>query len=48
MGHRIRTTRAGALKRGRDCRRCDATGLRLRLGRRAWNYWLRSYRRGTR
>ncbi|PZG15890.1 hypothetical protein C1J01_22755 [Nonomuraea aridisoli] len=22
----------------RDCRRCDGTGLRLRLGRHLWNY----------
>lgn len=28
----------------RLCRHCDATGLRLRLGRRAWNTLRRLYR----
>lgn len=28
----------------RLCRRCDATGLRLRLGRRIWNALRRVYR----
>lgn len=28
----------------RLCRHCDATGLRLRLGRRAWNAFRRLYR----
>ncbi|MEU8201519.1 hypothetical protein [Streptosporangium sp. NPDC049046] len=32
----------------RYCRRCDGTGLRLRTGRRAWNYTRRLYRDVTR
>ncbi len=28
----------GRLSRGRDCRWCDATGLRLRFGRRLYNF----------
>ncbi|WP_173523627.1 hypothetical protein [Nonomuraea antri] len=29
----------GKRRRGpRHCRRCDSTGLRLRVGRRLWNY----------
>lgn len=32
----------------RWCRRCDATGLRLRLGRRLFNYLRRLYRDGSR
>ena len=42
MGHHIRRTRTGALKRGKDCRRCRATGLRLRTGRRLYNAWMRA------
>lgn len=37
------------LGRGRRlCPRCDATGLRLRLGRRLWNHLRRLRREGTR
>ncbi len=32
----------------RFCPRCGGTGLRLRLGRRLWNYSRRLYRDGTR
>ena len=32
----------------RLCRRCDATGRRLRLGRRAWNRYQRLRHDGTR
>ncbi|WP_165985023.1 hypothetical protein [Streptomyces sp. YIM 98790] len=48
LGFALRTTRRGALRRGKDCRRCRATGRRLRLGRRAYNAWLRLYRAGSR
>nr|WP_280723449.1 hypothetical protein [Kitasatospora sp. MAA4] len=38
MGCKTRVTRRGTVKRGRDCRRCRATGRRLRLGRRLYNH----------
>ncbi|MGW4638031.1 hypothetical protein ACWEN6_05870 [Sphaerisporangium sp. NPDC004334] len=31
-----------------DCRHCNGTGLRLRIGRHAWNYARRLHRDGTR
>ncbi|WP_309252209.1 MULTISPECIES: hypothetical protein [unclassified Streptomyces] len=46
MGHAIKRTRSGALKRGKDCRRCHGHGKRLRIGRRLYNLWLRIYREG--
>jgi hypothetical protein len=42
FGFIIRRTRSGHLRRGRDCRRCNATGVRLRIGRRIWNAWDRA------
>ncbi|MDT0270029.1 hypothetical protein RM844_27490 [Streptomyces sp. DSM 44915] len=52
LGHQLitKTTITGATKhrRGNDCRRCQASGLRLRIGRRAHNAWRRTYRNGTR
>ncbi len=48
FGFMIRKTRMGHLRRGKDCRRCNATGLRLRIGRRMWNAWARARRDGTR
>jgi hypothetical protein len=38
----VRQTRTGRLRRGKDCRRCRATGLRLRTGRRIYNAWMRA------
>lgn len=38
-------TRSGRV--ARRCRRCHGTGLRLRLGRRAWN-WFSRYRHARR
>ncbi|TDC10715.1 hypothetical protein E1267_02950 [Nonomuraea longispora] len=35
-------------KGSHDCRRCDATGLRLRWGRHVLNYARRLHRDGTR
>ncbi|MFE3451578.1 hypothetical protein ACFXJ8_21910 [Nonomuraea sp. NPDC059194] len=32
----------------RDCRRCDGTGLRLRIGRHLFNHLRRLHRDGTR
>jgi hypothetical protein len=47
MGHRLTTDRKGRLKRGKDCRRCKATGKRIRAGRWLYNRWARIYRAGT-
>jgi hypothetical protein len=47
MGHRLATDRKGRLKRGKDCRRCKATGRRIRAGRWLYNRWARIYRAGT-
>lgn len=48
MGHDLKTDRKGRLKRGRDCRRCHATGKRIRVGRWIYNRAARTYRAGTR
>jgi hypothetical protein len=32
----------------RICRRCKGSGLRLRIGRRAWNWWVRVHDKGSR
>ncbi|MFD5597342.1 hypothetical protein [Streptomyces griseorubiginosus] len=48
MGHGFKTDRKGRTKRGRDCRRCDATGKRIRVGRWIYNRAARTYRAGTR
>ncbi|HEX6970314.1 MAG TPA: hypothetical protein VF174_16085 [Micromonosporaceae bacterium] len=34
--------------RGRDCRWCDGTRRRLRIGRRLYNHFRTEYHRGTR
>lgn len=47
MGHALKTDRRGRLKRGKDCRRCRATGKRIRVGRWLYNRWARIYRAGT-
>lgn len=47
MGHQLTTDRKGRLKRGKDCRRCHATGKRIRAGRWLYNRWARIYRAGT-
>ena len=39
FGFKIRQSRfTGRLRRGRDCHWCHGTGLRLRLGRRLYNF----------
>ncbi|MFI0764622.1 hypothetical protein ACH4TQ_06810 [Streptomyces sp. NPDC021218] len=48
MGHAIKTDRKGRMKRGKDCRRCDATGKRIRAGRWLYNRAARIHRDGTR
>jgi len=48
MGHQLKTDRKGRLKRGKDCRRCHATGKRIRVGRWIYNRAARTYRAGTR
>lgn len=35
-------------RRGRLCRHCNATGIRIRLGRHLWNAATRIHRDGTR
>ncbi|WP_069625959.1 hypothetical protein [Streptomyces niveus] len=47
-GHKIRQTRTGRLKRGRECRRCRGYGRRLRIGRRLYNTASRMRHEGTR
>ncbi|WAP56329.1 hypothetical protein [Streptomyces sp. S465] len=47
MGHALKTDRKGRLKRGKDCRRCKATGKRIRVGRWLYNRWARIYSAGT-
>ncbi|OSC69693.1 hypothetical protein B5181_12125 [Streptomyces sp. 4F] len=47
MGHKLKTDRKGRLKRGKDCRRCQATGKRIRVGRWLYNRFARIYRAGT-
>ncbi|MEU9287236.1 hypothetical protein AB0D57_21585 [Streptomyces sp. NPDC048275] len=46
-GFRMKTDRKGRMKRGKDCRRCKATGKRIRVGRWLYNRWARVYRAGT-
>ncbi|MEU9132822.1 hypothetical protein AB0D08_32745 [Kitasatospora sp. NPDC048540] len=48
FGFKTRTTRTGAIKRGRDCRRCHATGRRLRIGRRLHNHSVAARESGRR
>ncbi|MFF0030269.1 hypothetical protein ACFYS7_19125 [Streptomyces avermitilis] len=48
MGHSFKNDRKGRLKRGKDCRRCKATGKRIRVGRWIYNRAARTYRAGTR
>ncbi|MGM9383338.1 hypothetical protein [Streptomyces antibioticus] len=46
-GFEMKTDRKGRMKRGKDCRRCHATGKRIRVGRWLYNRWARIYRAGT-
>ncbi|MFF8969123.1 hypothetical protein [Streptomyces sp. NPDC014995] len=46
-GLEMNTDRKGRMKRGKDCRRCNATGKRIRIGRWLYNRWARIYRAGT-
>ncbi|WP_037605061.1 hypothetical protein [Streptacidiphilus rugosus] len=48
LGFATRQTRRGTWKRGRDCRRCKATGMRIRYGRHLFNRYADVRRRGTR
>ncbi|MGP3634632.1 hypothetical protein ACTU45_14875 [Streptomyces sp. 24-1644] len=47
-GFAMKTDRKGRSKRGKDCRRCKATGKRIRIGRRLYNVAARLHRDGTR
>ncbi|MFD0386003.1 hypothetical protein ACFQ2B_37330 [Streptomyces stramineus] len=44
----IRQSRNGRLKRGRECRRCEGYGKRIRVGRRLYNATVRLHRDGVR
>ncbi|MCX5310677.1 MULTISPECIES: hypothetical protein [unclassified Streptomyces] len=48
FGHATKTDRKGRTKRGKDCRRCKATGKRIRVGRHLYNVAARLHRDGTR
>ncbi|PLW71563.1 hypothetical protein GQS52_18100 [Streptomyces sp. SCUT-3] len=48
MGHALTTDRKGRPRRGKDCRRCKATGRRIRTGRRLFHRAARIHRDGTR
>ncbi|MFF4332321.1 hypothetical protein [[Kitasatospora] papulosa] len=47
-GFATKTDRKGRTKRGKDCRRCKATGKRIRIGRHLYNVAARLHRDGTR
>ncbi|NEB36868.1 hypothetical protein [Streptomyces sp. SID14515] len=47
-GFAMKTDRKGRAKRGKDCRRCKATGKRIRIGRHLYNVAARLHRNGTR
>ncbi|MDF9871176.1 hypothetical protein ACFWZK_32375 [[Kitasatospora] papulosa] len=47
-GFATKTDRKGRAKRGKDCRRCKATGKRIRIGRHLYNVAARLHRDGTR
>ncbi|WDT88342.1 hypothetical protein H0E86_18390 [Streptomyces sp. SCSIO-PteL053] len=46
-GFAMQTDRKGRAKRGKDCRRCKATGKRIRIGRHLYNVAARLHRDGT-
>ncbi|MBR8639637.1 hypothetical protein KEF29_41240 [Streptomyces tuirus] len=47
FGFAMETDRKGRPKRGKSCRRCKATGKRIRVGRWLFNRAQRIYRDGT-
>lgn len=47
MGYAVRVDRKGRAKRGKDCRRCQTTGKRIRLGRHLYNVSRHTYRAYT-
>ncbi|MFH9121704.1 hypothetical protein [Streptomyces globisporus] len=47
-GFATKTDRKGRAKRGKDCRRCKATGKRIRIGRHLYNVAARLHRDATR
>ncbi|QHF92670.1 hypothetical protein DEH18_00700 [Streptomyces sp. NHF165] len=48
FGFHLKTNRRGQLRRGKDCRRCDGHGKRIRLGRWLYNRASRLHDQGTR
>jgi hypothetical protein len=47
FGFATTTDRKGRPKRGKDCRRCKATGYRIRIGRHLYNLAAALHRDGT-
>jgi ribosomal protein L40E len=39
LGFALKTNRRGKTTRGKSCRRCHATGLRIRIGRHLFNLY---------
>jgi hypothetical protein len=48
FGFATTTDRKGRPRRGKDCRRCKATGKRIRVGRHLFNLAAALHRDGTR
>jgi hypothetical protein len=48
LGFALRQDRKGRTRRGKPCRRCKATGKRIRAGRWLFNRWRAVHRDGTR
>ena len=48
FGFATKTDRMGRPRRGKDCRRCKATGYRIRIGRHLYNLAAALHREGTR
>ncbi|KIF69279.1 hypothetical protein HY68_12845 [Streptomyces sp. AcH 505] len=46
-GFKMTTDRKGRAKRGKDCRRCHATGKRIRIGRHLYNVATCIHHEGT-
>jgi hypothetical protein len=47
FGFATTTDRKGRPRRGKDCRRCKATGYRIRIGRHLYNLAAALHRDGT-
>jgi hypothetical protein len=47
IGHATKVNRRGKVRRGKPCRHCQTTGMRIRRGRHLYNLWRHTYDRGT-